>query len=133
MIGGEVRTSRHVLFEGADRAHIGAESVRQGRDDSEWPEIKYQLGCDQAFQRVNTDETGTPARGHVPKFETHLAAGGTLRPVGGTVTTMIRTAHVDLTEMIEIDLPEAWTITLPHGTGMMIHDDGGTMESEMRG
>ena len=50
-----------------------------------------------------------------------------------TTTTRTRTVHVGLTETTETALPEAWTITLPHKTRMMIHDVGGTMESEMIG
>lgn len=109
--------------------------MRQGRDDSEWPDFKCWLGYDCSFQRMNIDETGTTARGHAPGPGIHLAADETLPPVGGTVTMMTRTrtAHVGQTETTETGLPEAWTITLPQGTRMMIHDDGGTMESEMIG
>jgi hypothetical protein len=84
---------------------------------------------------MNTDETGKPVRGHVPRSGTRLAADATLPPVGETATMKIRTrtAPVDLTERTEIDLSEAWTITLPHGTGMTIHDDGETTENEMKG
>ena len=62
-------------------------------------------------------------------------ADATLPPVGEIATTMIRTGTVpvDLTGMTEIDLPEVRTITPPHGTGMMIRDDGETTENEMRG
>jgi hypothetical protein len=86
--------------------------------------------CDHVLQRMNIDGTGIPARDHVPRSGTHLAVDAKLPPVGGIVTTMTRTgtAHVDLTEMTEIDLSEAWTITLPHGTGMTTprrwRDDG---------
>lgn len=84
---------------------------------------------------MNSDGIEIPARGHAPRSGTHLAAGATLPPADGTVTTMIRTriVHVDLTETTEIDPSEAWTITPLHGTGMTTHDDGGTMENEMIG
>jgi len=48
---------------------------------------------------------------------------------------MIRTGtvRVDLTGMKETDPSGVWTITLLRGTGMTTHDDGGMMESEMKG
>src|SRR5579872_4420674 len=84
---------------------------------------------------MTTGETGIPVRGHVLKLGTLLAADATLLPVGETAIMMIRTetAPVGLTGTTETDLFEAWIITHPHGIGMTIHEDGGTMESETRG
>ena len=97
--------------------------------------LSVDLDATTLFQRMNTDEIEIPARGHVPRPGTHLAADATPPPADGTVTTMIRTGtvRVDLTGMKETDPSGVWTITLLRGTGMTTHDDGGMMESEMKG